>query len=121
MRVSGAVFTFVALAAAASACGTSGSDQPAPTGTIAVAEAVGADYSGETTVAGLLLLSEGDSAVLCDHPLDSRPPECGDEGLPVVGVDVSAMEGAATVRGVSWVDRVTLTGRLENGTFVVGD
>ena len=107
----------VALGLVVSACGDGSSsvlDGDSPARVEAVVEAAG-DAAGEAiSVSGSLLLQleGGGPALLCDHPLDSRPPECGAPGLPVEGVEVADMPDATTAGGVAWAEEVTLEGRL---------
>lgn len=82
-----------------------------------VLDAAGDAAGDAISVSGSLLLQleGGGPALLCDAPLDSRPPKCGAPGLPVVGIDVAEMPDADTGLDVAWVDDVTLEGRLVAG------
>lgn len=107
------------------ACGDGGSSSGLSAETpVRVADALRADADAieETvSVSGWLLLQQDGPALLCDHGLDSRPPACGAPGLPVEGVDVAEMPGSTTVAGVTWVEDVTVQGRLIAGGVDVAD
>lgn len=93
-------------------------------GPVRVEDALGAavDESGqEVSVSGAILLQGEGAALLCDHPLDSNPPMCGAPGLPVESVDVAGMPGSATTGGISWIEDITVHGRLLPGGVDVAD
>ena len=107
----------MALGFVVSACGDgspSALDGDSPARVDDVLDAAGAPAGDVIRVSGYLLLQQQDGgpALLCDHPLDSRPPQCGAPGLPVEGIGVAEMPDATTAGNVRWVEDVTLEGRL---------
>ena len=99
-----------------------GGDQgaPAPDGGLTVSEALASDLDEPLTVTGFLI--ETDEGVrLCETVMESFPPQCGEPSLEVRGVDVGSLEDAQNQSGVTWVDRATLTGEVEDGILTVSD
>lgn len=86
----------------------------APGDTLTVDEAVSSDRQGRVTITGFVIDVDGEVR-MCAVVLESFPPQCGEPSLAVEGVDVAAIDGAQTSRGVTWVDQVTLTGELVDG------
>lgn len=87
-------------------------------GGLTVPEALETDATGPLTVQGFLI-DDGSAVRLCQVSMESYPPQCGGASLEVEGVDVAILEGATTEGEVAWVDQVTLTGELEDGTLIV--
>lgn len=89
---------------------------PAPDGGLTVSEALDSDLEGPLTVTGFLVEADGEVR-LCETILESYPPQCGQPSLTVEGVDPSAFQGAQTQEGVTWVEGVSLTGKIVDGTL----
>lgn len=99
--------------------GPSGDTLGAPAdGGLTVPEALETDATGPLTVQGFLI-DEGGAVRLCQAAMESYPPQCGGDSLRVEGLDAASLEGATTEGDITWVDQVTLTGELEDGTLTV--
>jgi hypothetical protein len=83
------------------------------------------DASGEVTVEGALIATEGEPVRLCSAILESYPPQCGQPSIEVRGLDLDALELSSTrpgedVAAARWSDRpIQVTGTIEDGVLVV--
>lgn len=101
--------------------GTGSSDEPiTPSDSLSPSQVLAAgSIDGSFVVEGFLFVDAAGNAVLCDLILESYPPQCGGEALPVVG-DLSLIE-LTTDQGLSWTDStVSLEGTFDGTTFTVG-
>jgi hypothetical protein len=109
------------LLVALTGCG-SGSDQPATSddvGPITVEQLLARSADTPIAVQGLLHADQG-STRLCATILESYPPQCGQPSVELVGLDLSAVEGATTAEGVTWKEGAVLNlERAADGRFTV--
>ena len=117
---------FVAVAVALPACGgDEGGDQPVtpaaavPAGEgLTVSEALRSDLDDVLLVRGFLVVVDG-RARLCETLAESYPPQCREASVAVRGLRLEDFQ-LQSAGGSQWTDGgVTLTGRLEDGAFVV--
>ena len=98
-------------------------DPPAAVGVpagngLTVSQALRSDVDDVLLVRGFLVVVDGDERI-CETLAESYPPQCGEASMPVRDlrlVDLPLKREGAT----EWTEEaVTLTGRLEDGSFVV--
>ena len=99
-----------------------GSDDPiTPTDSLSVADVLGAGtIDGPFVVTGYLFVDADGSAVLCDMILESFPPQCGGDSIPVRG-DIAFLDDELSAEGnLRWSDNpVRLEGTFDGTAFVV--
>lgn len=77
-----------------------------------------AGRSGEASVQGFFWARpDQGTALLCEAALESDPPQCGGESVPVANVDITALGGVAFSRNVFSAEDVRARGRLVDGTL----
>lgn len=105
----------LALMLAATAAGCGGEDPtPAEVGPVSIAEALASDSDDPLLVEGALVAVGGEPARLCSALAESFPPQCGEPSLVVEGLSLSAVANLQTEGNVSWAERVSLLGKVEN-------
>lgn len=100
--------------------GTDASDEPiTPSDTLSPSQVLAAgSIDGSFVVQGFLFVDADGNAELCDLVLESYPPQCGGESLPVAG-DLSLIE-LTSDQGLSWSDSaVSLEGSFDGTTFTI--
>lgn len=100
---------------------TDASDEPiTPSESLSPSQVLAAgSIDGSFVVHGFLFVDADGNAQLCDLILESYPPQCGGESLPVSG-DLSAIEMSSD-QGLSWTDStVALEGTFDGTTFTIG-
>lgn len=103
--VSGLVITGAALAACAGGAGSAG---PPNSGRLA-------EFS---VVAVGTVFDTGDGVRLCGTVLESFPPQCGGEGVPLEGWSWDGLDGSETSGGVTW-GAYAVSGSWDDGTLTV--
>ena len=101
--------------------GTDSSDEPStPSDSLSPSQVLAAgSIDGSFVVQGFLFVDADGNAELCDLILESYPPQCGGEALPVSG-DLSMIE-LTTDQGLSWTDStISLGGTFDGTTFTIG-
>lgn len=96
------------------------SDQPTiPSDSLSPSQVLAAgSIDGSFVVHGWLFVDADGQARLCDMILESYPPQCGGESLPVSG-DLSTIEMSSD-QGVSWTEStVALEGTFDGTTFTL--
>ncbi|MEX2655713.1 MAG: hypothetical protein WD532_11875 [Acidimicrobiia bacterium] len=94
------------------------SDEPiTPSASLSAAQVLAAGtIDGSFVVSGYLFVDADGNARLCDMVLESYPPQCGGDSIPVAG-DLSDLE-LTSDQGVSWSDStVSLEGTFDGTTF----
>lgn len=97
------------------------SDEPiTPSDSLSPSQVLAAgSIDGSFVVQGFLFVDADGNAELCDLVLESYPPQCGGEALPVSG-DLSLIE-LTTDQGLSWTDSpIALEGTFDGTTFTIG-
>lgn len=98
------------------------SDDPiTPTDSLSVADVLDAGtIDGSFVVSGYLFVDADGDAVLCDMILESFPPQCGGESIPVRG-DIAFLDDELSAEGnLRWSDSpVRLEGTFDGTAFVV--
>lgn len=98
-----------------------GSDDPTtPSGALSVADVLGAGtIDGSFVVTGYLFVDADGNAELCDMVLESFPPQCGGDSIPVSG-DIAFLDELSADGDVRWSDSpVQLEGSFDGTTFLV--
>ncbi|MFP5331120.1 MAG: hypothetical protein ACLGHX_01960 [Acidimicrobiia bacterium] len=96
------------------------SDEPiTPSDSLSPSQVLAAGtIDGSFVVQGFLFVDADGNAELCDLILESYPPQCGGESLPVAG-DLSLIEMSSD-QGLSWTDSaVALEGTFDGTTFTI--
>lgn len=94
------------------------SDEPiTPSESLSVAQVLAAGtIDGSFVVSGYLFVDADENVRLCDMVLESYPPQCGGDSIPVAG-DLSDIE-LTSDQGVSWSnDAVALEGTFDGTAF----
>lgn len=82
-----------------------------------VAEAKTSETGERLHVVGLLI-DDGSGWRLCEHVLESHPPQCGGETLVVDGLDPAEVPLEES-DGVRWQTEATLVGDVDGDTLTV--
>lgn len=97
------------------------SDEPiTPSDSLSPSQVLAAgSIDGSFVVQGFLFVDADGTARLCDLILESYPPQCGGEALPISG-DLSTIE-LSSDQGLSWTDSpIALEGTFDGTTFTIG-
>lgn len=100
--------------------GSGGSDEPMPpVDTLSVADVLAAgNIDGRFVIAGFVFVDADGSARICDAILESYPPQCGGDSIPLTG-DLSNYE-LTSDQGLSWSDApLRIEGSFDGTTFTV--
>ncbi|HVR33061.1 MAG TPA: hypothetical protein VMS74_10200 [Acidimicrobiia bacterium] len=100
---------------------SNGSDDPiTPSGALSVADVLGAgSIDGSFVVTGYLFVDADGNAVLCDMILESFPPQCGGDSIPVSGA-IAFLDELSADGDVRWSDSpVQLEGSFDGTTFLL--
>lgn len=99
---------------------TDASDEPiTPSDSLSPSQVLAAgSIDGSFVVEGYLFVDADGNAQLCEMILESYPPQCGGDSLPVAG-DLSTIE-LSSDQGLSWTDSpVALEGSFDGTTFTI--
>lgn len=95
-----------------------------PDGSLPVADVVAVQADGGID-GGFLVsgyyVAAGDEARLCEALLESFPPQCGGDSLPLDTSGTAVQADTRTEGDVTWSEeRISVEGQLVDGVFVVG-
>lgn len=92
-----------------------------PDGSLAVADALSVDdIDGHFVMSGYVV-DDGSQPRLCQALLESMPPQCGGESIPLETGSAELPGDLTTEGGVSWSEQPTsVEGEIVDGVFVVG-
>ncbi len=93
--------------------------QSLPNGSLTIPDVLSSNIDGGFAITGFYV-DDGSGPMLCDALLESFPPQCGGDSIPVDNSAGVELDGLRTDSGVTWTDQpAVLVGEVIDGTFVV--